>query len=131
MESYYVRLSQCLGLDPARAANLEHPHVLIVNRQKQNGRSFGNIAEAHQILQKAFPRLTIKIQQYVYQALAYVPAKSCSLLDLMMQVLVDNNGGDLTSPFQMKYCISSQDWCIQRDASQVTITACEYRYIYI
>lgn len=63
MESYYVRLSQCLGLDPARTANLSRPHLLIINRQKKHGRSFGNLAEAHRYLQRKFPRLTIEVHE--------------------------------------------------------------------
>ncbi len=63
MESYYVRLSQCMGLDPYRKAALNHPKLLVIDRQPEYGRSFENAAQLQKLLEDSFPAASVVLQR--------------------------------------------------------------------
>ncbi len=63
MERYYVRLSECLGLDPDRKADLEHPRLLIIDRKVEKGRAFENADLVQRQLQTSFPTVTVAMQK--------------------------------------------------------------------
>ena len=63
MDSYYVRLSECMGLDPDRTAALEHPKLLIIDRRRELGRSFENASALQQQLEGSFPTASVVLQR--------------------------------------------------------------------
>ena len=58
-----MRLSECMGLDPHRQANLETPKLLIVDRKPEFGRSFENVVQLQQELQAEFPQASVMVER--------------------------------------------------------------------